>query len=151
MEITPDTLDWMSGTTWKNMAFLWFASGPTEKLPNQFLFPLGVERKKSPAKLTFHKIWISRENSIKPSQEILMGRCPAPDRIPWQSPNDWGKKLREKRNSKWRSFFISSSFSFKRCSSHRNSSSVPKQALRNYPIRFSAPKCVKKRKSTFSP
>ena len=37
-----------------------------------------------------------------------MGRCPGQD-TPC-SPNDWGK-------TKWRSFFISSSFSFKRCSS----------------------------------
>ena len=52
MEITPDTLDWMSRTTWKKPG-LCEASG--EKLPNQFLFPLGVERKKTHQLLTFTK------------------------------------------------------------------------------------------------
>ena len=52
MEITPDTLDWMSRTTWKKPG-LCEASG--EKLPNQFLFVLGVERKKTHQLLTFTK------------------------------------------------------------------------------------------------
>lgn len=93
--------------------------------------PSGSWKKENPpAKLTpslnldfFRKILQHR------NPRNVDGKVPfAPDKNnPWESPNDWGQNFPEKRNSKWRSFFISSSFSFKRCSSHRNSEKWPYQ------------------------